>query len=400
MGILHYVKHRSSSHVFHYGLAIVSVTLALVITQSLKPTVFPTPLFISAIVITTWFGGLKPGLVAVISSTALLEFFFVSTSPRFALSTADIPYLIQFVLPALLSGWFTQKRREAETALKESHDQLESKVQERTAQLQRANEQLHSEIAERRRAEDAAYKMQADLAHMTRVMTMSELTTSIAHEVNQPLAAIVTNGAAGLRWLAAEPPCLERARDSMTCIINEGTRASEVIKRIRLLSKKTSVQKSSLAINEVVQDVIALTEPALLKHDVSLNCNLEPNLPFVVGDRVQIQQVLMNLISNSIKAMEKTAPSSRELLVSSSLENRGYVLISVCDSGMGLDPQQIECVFDAFFTTKPDGIGMGLSISRTIVETHGGRLWASVNNGPGASFHFTLPALRDDCDLD
>jgi C4-dicarboxylate-specific signal transduction histidine kinase len=400
MGISLYIKRRSSSHAFHYGLAVVSVTLALVITQSLRPTVFPTPLFISAIVITTWFGGLKPGVVAVISSTLLLEFFFVSTSSRFALSTADIPYLIQFVLPALLSGWFTQKRREAETALKESHDQLESKIQERTAQLQRANEQLHSEIAERRRAEDAAHKMQTDLAHMTRVMTMSELTTSIAHEVNQPLAAIVTNGAAGLRWLAAEPPCLQRARDSMTCIINEGTRASEVIKRIRLLSKKTSVQKSSLAINEVVQDVIALTQPELLKHEVSLNCNLEPDLPFVLGDRVQLQQVLMNLIINGIKAMEQTAPCSRELLVSSSLENRDYVLVSVCDSGMGLDPQQIERVFDAFFTTKPDGIGMGLSISRTIVETHGGRLWASVNHGPGASFRFTLPALRDACDLD
>ncbi|MCU1254180.1 MAG: histidine kinase [Candidatus Angelobacter sp.] len=400
METLHQLKGRSSSLVFHYGLAILSVASALVITQSLKPTVFPTPLFIAAIVITTWSGGTGPGLVAVISATLLLEFCFVSPVPAFALHTTHIPYLVQFVVPALLSGWFTQKRREAEAALKEAHDQLEFKVQERTAQLQGANEQLQSEITERRRAEEAVYKMQADLAHVTRVMTMSELTSSIAHEVNQPLAAIVTNGAAGLRWLAADPPCLERARDSMTCIINEGTRASEVIRRIRLLSKKTSLQKSALAINEVVQEVIALTEPELLKHLVSLNCNLETGLPSVLGDRVQLQQVLLNLIINSITAMEKTAQCSRELLVTSGIWDRDQVLVSVRDSGMGLHPPQLEHIFDAFFTTKPDGVGMGLSISRTIVEAHGGRLWACINNGPGATFHFTLPALRDDCELE
>lgn len=387
-------KTRISSVVFNYGLAILSVTLALLITQSLKPTVFPTPLFFGAIVISTWFGGTWPGLVAVVFATLLLDFYFVSPVRAFAVHTADIPYLAQFVLPALLSSWFVRKRKEAEAALKEARDQLDVKVQERTAQLRRTNEQLQSEIAERKRAEEAVHKTQADLAHLTRVMTMTELATSIAHEVNQPLAAIVTNGAAGMRWLAVEPPNLERARDSMTRIINEGNRASKVIQRIRALSKKASLQKSVLGINEVIQDVIALVGTELAKNRVLLTCELKPELPSVFGDRVQLQQVILNLIMNGIEAMEGVTQRSRELLVKSETRDCGQVLVSVRDSGMGLDTQQLEHIFEAFFTTKPEGVGMGLSISRTIIEAHGGRLWATANSGPGATFQFTLPTAE------
>ncbi len=284
-----------------------------------------------------------------------------------------------------------QKRKDAETALKEARDHLDAKVQERTAQLRQTNEQLESEIAERKRAEETVHKTQADLAHLTRVMTMSELATSIAHEVNQPLAAIVTNGAAGMRWLGADPPNVERARESMTRVISEGNRASEVIKRIRALSKKASQHKSPLEINEVIQDVLALIGTELVKNRVVLTCELKPKVPRVTGDRVQLQQVLLNLIMNGIEAMADVTGRSRELVIQSDIDDRGQVLVSVRDSGTGLDAQHLEQVFEAFYTTKAEGVGMGLSISRSIVEAHGGRLWASPNTGPGASFQFTLP---------
>jgi C4-dicarboxylate-specific signal transduction histidine kinase len=384
-------KSQIRSAFYGYGLAILSVASALVITQSLKPTVFPTPLFFAAIVISTWFGGTGPGLTAIILATLVLDFFFVSPVRGFTIRTADLPYMAQFVLPALLSGWFTKKRKEAETALKEARDHLDAKVQERTAQLRHTNEQLESEIAERKRAEETVHKTQADLAHLTRVMTMSELATSIAHEVNQPLAAIVTNGAAGMRWLGAEPPNVERARDSMTRMISEGNRASEVIKRIRTLSKKASPHKSALEINEVIQDVLSLIGTELVKNRVILTCELKPDVPRVTGDRVQLQQVLLNLIMNGIEAMADVTERSRQLVIQSDVDDRGQVVVCVRDSGTGLDAQHLEQVFEAFYTTKAEGVGMGLSISRSIVEAHGGRLWASPNTGHGASFQFTLP---------
>ena len=391
MDTLATLKSEIRSGVYGYGLAILTVASALVITRSLQPTVFPTPLFFAAIVISTWFGGTGPGLTAIVLATLVLDFSFVSPVRGFAIRTADLPYMAQFVLPALLSGWFTKKRKEAETALKEARDHLDAKVQERTAQLRHTNEQLESEIAERKRAEETVHKTQADLAHLTRVMTMSELATSIAHEVNQPLAAIVTNGAAGMRWLGADPPNVERARESMTRMISEGNRASEVIKRIRTLSKKASQHKSPLEMNEVIQDVLALIGTELVKNRVVLNCELKPNVPRVTGDRVQLQQVLLNLVMNGIEAMADVTGRSRELVIQADVDDRGQVLVSVRDSGTGLDPQHLEQAFEAFYTTKAEGVGMGLSISRSIIEAHGGRLWASGNIGPGASFQFTLP---------
>ena len=344
-------KSQIRSAFYGYGLAILTVASALVITKSLKPTVFPTPLFFAAVVISTWFGGTGPGLTAIVLATLVLDLYFVSPVPGFAIHTTDLPYMAQFVLPALLSGWFTKKRKDAETALKEARDHLDAKVQERTAQLLHSNQQLESEIAERKRAEEAVHKTQAELAHLTRVMTMSELATSIAHEVNQPLAAIVTNGAAGMRWLGADPPNVERARDSMTRIISEGNRASEVIKRIRTLSKKASPHKSPLEINEVVQDVLALIGTELMKNQVVLICELKPDLPRVTGDRVQLQQVLLNLIMNGIEAMADVTGRSRELVIKSDVDDRRQALVCVRDSGTGLDSQHLEQVFEAFYTT-------------------------------------------------
>lgn len=385
------VPRQVKSGPYGYGLAILAVAIALFVTQSLKPTVFPTPLFFAAIVISTWYGGTGPGIVAIVFATLVLDFFFVSPVRGFSIRAADLPYMAQFVLPALLSGWFTKKRKEAETALKEARDHLDAKVQERTAQLRQTNEQLESEIAERKRAEEAVHKTQADLAHLTRIMTMSELATSIAHEVNQPLAAIVTNSSAGMRWLAAEPPNVERARESLTRVISEGNRASEVIKRIRELSRKASPHKAPINLNEVIQEVLALIGTELIKNQVLLTCELKPDLPKVVGDRVQLQQVLLNLIMNGIEAMMDVKDRSRSLFIKSDVDERGDVLAIVRDAGIGLQAPHLEQVFEAFFTTKAQGVGMGLSISRSIIEAHGGRLVANPNPGPGATFQFNLP---------
>ena len=379
-----------ASPAIRYGLAIVSVALALLITQSLQPTVFPTPLFFSAIVISTWYGGSGPGLFAVLLATALLQYYFVSEARTLSARPPEILYLAQFSLPALLTCWFVKKRKEAEADLKEARDQLEARVQQRTAELRESNEQLQREIAERKRAEEAFHKSQADLAHLTRITTMSALTTSIAHEVNQPLAAIVTTGDACLRWLAAQPPNWDRIKDSVSRMINEGTRAGEVIKRIRALSTKTSLHKSALQINDLVHDVVSLLKVELAKNKVSLRDELG-DCPPVFGDPVQLQQVVLNLLVNGIEAMSDVTARPRTLCIRSRRLVADRVQVSVQDCGCGFDPQGSERLFETFFTTKPNGVGMGLSISRTIIESHGGKLSAIANADHGATFTFELP---------
>jgi PAS domain S-box-containing protein len=245
-------------------------------------------------------------------------------------------------------------------------------------------------ITERKRAEEALQKAQAELSHVTRVTTMGELTSSIAHEVNQPLTAIVTNGNACLRWLASEPPNLDEARESVGRIIREGHRAGEVITRIRSLVKKSTPEKARLNINDLIREVVALVHPELLRKQVLLRTELATDLPSVLGDRVQLQQVLLNLSLNGIEAMSAVTDRPRKLLIRSQRHGLECVLVTVQDSGVGIEAQNFAQLFDAFFTTKADGMGMGLSISRSIIEAHGGRLWASANSGNGATFQFTL----------
>jgi PAS domain S-box-containing protein len=250
---------------------------------------------------------------------------------------------------------------------------------------------LTQDITERKQLEHALLKTQTELAHLSRVMTMGELTSSIAHEVNQPLAAVVTNGDACLRWIAAEPPNLNKVRESVASIIQQAARAAEVITRIRALAKKATPQKTALRIDELIFEVIGLVGGELAKHHVFLETELESGLPVVFGDRVQLQQVILNLIANGIEAMSTVTGRPRDLSIATKTTEAGQILISVRDCGSGLTPELINHVFEAFFTTKQAGIGLGLSISRTIVETHGGRLWATPNPAHGATFQFTLP---------
>jgi signal transduction histidine kinase len=245
------------------------------------------------------------------------------------------------------------------------------------------------QFTERRRAEEALHHAQAELAHVTRVATLGELTASIAHEINQPLGAVVNNASACVRWLAAQN--LEEARQSAALVIADGHRAAEIIRRIRNLAKKAPPQKDWLDINATIRDVIALARSELQAHRVSLQTHLAGDIPLILGDRIQVQQVLLNLIMNAIEAMSGVGAGPRALWVSSGLGAATDVLIAVRDSGPGLDPQSLDRLFDAFYTTKPHGLGLGLAISRRIIEAHGGRLWATAHAPHGAVFQFTVP---------
>jgi PAS domain S-box-containing protein len=252
------------------------------------------------------------------------------------------------------------------------------------------------DVTERRRAEEALQKAQAELAHVTRVTTMSTLTSSIAHEVNQPLGAIVTNANAALRWLAHQPPNLDEARVTLGRIVKDGHRASEVVGRARALLKKTPIVRERVDMNGLIQDSVALLHGEMRRHRILLQTVLTPDLPPVTGDRVQLQQVILNLAMNAIEAMKEMAERPRELLIQSLRDPSGAVLVAVHDTGVGLDPKNVERVFEAFYTTKMEGLGMGLAICRAIIEAHGGRLWASANEPREGMFQFTLPAGRDE----
>ncbi|HZE71546.1 MAG TPA: PAS domain S-box protein [Pyrinomonadaceae bacterium] len=633
------LSQRASSVVLRYGLAVSSVAVALIFTLLLRPDVLVSTVFFLAIMLSAWFGGIGPGLVAALLATMAITYFFLVPLYSFRFDPSHAPHLLVFFLSALLVSSWGAVRRRAETLLRRARDEMEAKVQERTADLRQSNEELQAEIAERKRAEEALQKQalelqdqaqllelahdailvrnlaseiifwnrgaermygwlreeahgqithgflqtafptsfeevqanllgvgywegellhtmrdgsrlvvasrqvlqrdksgnpvaileinsditerkraeeavreqasllnlthdtifargmndaitywnrgaeelygwkkeeaigrishdlmqtifparleeiyeellrsghwegelihtkrdgtkvvvasrwalqrdeqgnslailetnndvterkqagdelqkaQSELAHATRVMTMGELAASIAHEVNQPLGAIVTNGHACVRLLSHAAPDLEKSREVIERMIKDGMRASEVIRRIRDLLHKAPPKKAPLNINDAIQEVIALVSSDVLRSNVELKAELAADPPAVVGDRIQLQQVILNLILNGKDAMSSVKTRPRELLITSREGNAGELLVAVRDTGNGLDPQNVERIFDPFFTTKPEGMGLGLSISRTIIEAHGGRLWATQNEDNGATIQFTL----------
>jgi C4-dicarboxylate-specific signal transduction histidine kinase len=301
-----------------------------------------------------------------------------------AMEILDVVRTHQFAVAKRHGGWDvieTAGLKQAKAEIKRLNEELEQRVLERTSQLMAASEALR--------------EAQAELAHVNRVTTMGQLAASIAHELNQPLAAAITNAHAALRWLGLQPANLEEAREALASIVDDGKRAGDVIDRMRALIKKAPPRKDGLDINEVILGVCALTRGELAKNGVSLQTQLAEGLPLTQGDRVQLQQVMLNLIMNAIEAMSAVSHGSRELLIGTSIDASGAVRITVQDSGPGLNPETFDRLFDPFYTTKANGMGMGLSICRSIVEAHDGRIWASPTAGPGSTFQFILPGAVD-----
>jgi len=305
------------------------------------------------------------------------------TYPLAACGAAEILDVVrthQFALARRHGSWDvieTAGLKQAKAEIKRLNDELEQRVVERTNQLMLASEALR--------------EAQAELAHVNRVTTMGLLAASIAHEITQPVAATVTNADAALRWLGGQRPDLEEARQALAHIIEDGKRAGEIIDRIRGLIKRAPSRNDRLDINETILEVIALTRSEMQRNGVSLRTRFANGLPLVQGDRIQLQQVILNLIVNAVEAMSDARDAARDLLISTGKHPSNAVLVDVRDSGSGLDPKGLNRVFDAFYTTKPSGIGMGLPICRSIIEAHGGRIWATANLPQGADFKFTLP---------
>lgn len=510
--------------IWSYGIVVLSVAAALIISRwpPLHLQEAPVSLFLCAVILSAWFGGVGPGLLA--TSLSALAFYYYFLPPIHSLGPKpdEIARLIVFMLSALFVGSLSVAQRSATESLRGARDDLKETVQEfqstnealqaasrereRVEEALRRSEsylaeaqklthtgswawrvpgrealhlseewfriygfapeeglpawgkrlqRMHPEdrakwqettnraigeksdyeveqrlllpdgtvkythtighpvlnasgeavqfvgtvvdVTERKRAEQERERLrqaQADLAHVNRVTTMGELTASVAHEVNQPIAAAVTNAKTCLRWLTRDQPDLEEARAAAMRIVNDGTRAAEIIKRIRALFKKGTSERELVDVNEVIQEMVVLLRGEAIRNSVLVRTELDADAPRVMADRVQLQQVLMNLMLNGMDAM-KDVNGTRELIVKSQPGENDQVLVSVNDTGVGLPPQQADQVFEAFFTTKPHGTGMGLAISRSIVESHGGRLWAADNAPRGASFCFSLPAKAE-----
>jgi len=371
-----------------YGVTVLLVTAALIFARLLDIHLVTAPvsLFLCAIMLSALFGGLRPGLLAVALSLLAFDYYFVTPLYSLAMEIKEVPRVIIFALSALFVGLLSAAQRSVTESLRDARDDLSRTVEE----LKRTNEALQTEHIERHQAQEALHQAQADLAHVSRVTMMGELTASLAHEVNQPITAAVTNAKTCVRWLAGDAPNIEEARDAALRSAKNGARASDIIGRIRLLFKKGTPVREPVDINEVIREIIVLLRGEASRYSVSVRTELDTALPRLMGDSVQLQQVFMNLLLNGIEAM-KDVNDKHELFIKSERWENEQVLVSVHDTGSGLPPQQADHIFDAFFTTKLHGTGMGLSISRSIVESHGGRLWADGNSPRGATFHIALP---------
>jgi two-component system sensor kinase FixL len=495
---------RKPPALLSYGLAVLSSISAIVVESWLQSGA-TVSLFLCAIILSAWFGGIGPGLLASAISILCFRYFFLAPIYSFAIDVEHLPRIALFVLVSLFVGSLTAAQKSATESLRDARDDLqktnnalqaenierklrEDKLREQAqlldlthdtifardmndvvtywnrgaveeygwkedeavgrvshqlmqtvfpAPLEAINAELlrtgrwegelvharrdgtrvvvtsrwslqrgeqgnpiailetNNDITERRQAEECLHEVQVELAHVTRLTTLGELTASIAHEVNQPLAAVVTNGDACLRWLDRDVPQLDEVREAVQLMIKDGNRAAGVIQRVRALAKKTEAPKAPLPINEIIDEIILLLEREVLSHQTLLRLQLAPELPLVLVDRIQMQQVIINLIMNGMEAMASVIDRPRELTIRSQCDEAGQVLVAVQDSGVGIETEHMDRLFNAFFTTKPAGMGMGLSICRSIIDAHGGTLCASRNAGAGATFQFMLPVYRE-----
>jgi len=359
------LKESNRSYRFWHSAALVlsgSAALAVLSFVCFRLQVNPTTvglLFLIVVVLVSLRTGLLPAALVSIIAYFCLDYFF--TAPLFTLGvnqTLDYVAPFAYLIIAVV--------------------------------ITRLMSRVRKSLEDQKRAEETLRRSQAELAHVRRVMTMGELAASIAHEINQPLSAIVNNASACLRWLAGDSPDLVEAQEAARRIVRDGNRAAQVITRIRGFLRKTEGAKSRLDINETIREILIVIKQEALENEVDLRLDLATDIPPVLGDRVQLQQVVLNLLMNGVEAMGSVTERPRRLSISTRTHDTDKVLVIVQDSGSGIDPESLEAIFDAFYTTKTEGMGMGLAISRSIIEDHGGELSVVTTDGSGATFQFTL----------
>jgi C4-dicarboxylate-specific signal transduction histidine kinase len=396
MQATHYTPAKFSAPL-RYAFAIALAAMALLLSLVLQVP-FGNPFwffFAIAVIAATWFGGRGPGWLAVGLSMLAVLYFFIPPFRTWSVNRRDIPFFLAFGACQVIANWVISSRREAEDALRRARDELEVKVEDRTVELKNTNEALLNQIAEQKRTEEALQITRTELARVVRITTIGELTASIAHEVNQPLAAVVANADACVAWLSHQNPNLMEARAAAERATHGATRASEVIVRIRSLINKATPEKALVQINETIREAVALADGQASRNGVSLLVELAPDLPMVLGDKIQLQQVILNLVMNGIEAMTSVTKRARQLQIRSQIHDASQICVSVRDCGIGVSPDLMPRLFEPFFTTRSQGMGMGLPISRSIVEAHGGKLWAESNVTEGSIFQFTLPSAGE-----
>ena len=378
--------------IFRYGIAVLSVAIAnglcFFLLQHFNANLTP---FLFAVAATVWYAGTGPGVLAIVLSVLSLNYLFIRPSFSFSpISYADLVYLTFCTLCALAVGWVAAVRRRSEQELRQARDRLQIEVQQR-AQRETEIKNLNEELAKRER--EKLRQLESDLAHMNRVSMMGGLAASLSHEITQPIASAGNNARAAQNFLDMQPPDLGEVREALSCVVGDTDRAGDMIGRMRDQIKKAPPRMEQFDLNEAINEVIVLGRNAVIKNGVSVQTRLSEGLFPIHGDRVQLQQVVLNLLLNAVEAMGSVEAKPRDLLISTEQDHRG-VLVAVRDAGPGLDPSHLERVFDAFYTTKAGGMGMGLSICRSIIDAHGGRLWAEANEPRGVIFQFTLPAVQ------
>ena len=382
--------------VYRYSVPFVAVATATVATSLLDIVEPESPylfLFFVAIVASAWFAGAGPGWLSVLFSILAVDYFFIPPIYVLDFSAKDFPWLAAFVGCAVATNGVSLKRRRMENELLRARNELEQRVDERTQELREANKRLIAEIAERARTETALRDTQNELARAARIMTVGELTSSIAHEINQPLAAVVSNAEAARNWLQRDPPGVPEATASVAAIVAAGERAGDIIVRIRSLIKKGSPNLITLSINEIVDSVLTTAKASFETRDIVIERRLEFGLPTVLGDRVQLQQLVSNLLNNAAEAMADVFDRPRIVVVCTKRTRCNGIAVVIEDSGRGLADADTARLFQPFYSTKAEGTGMGLSICRSIAESHGGKISVLSSSPRGTVFQVDLPVV-------
>jgi C4-dicarboxylate-specific signal transduction histidine kinase len=370
---------RSRPLLAFYGAALLFVGASFLFTFFLQ-RFFPYPFlffFFGAVMASAWFGGTGPGLLSVMLSTVLVDYFFVPPFNSFSVSPSAEAYFGAFVACAVVASWVSSSKKKTEQALVQARNDLELRVSERTAALM---------------------KTQGELAHLSRMLSMAELTASVVHEIGQPLTGVVTNAQACLEWLSPGAPNVEKARRSADGIVRDSTRAVAVLERIRSLFRKSPPEKEWLNINDIIEEMMVLVRDEARRRNVQIHVLLEQSLPQVRVDRVQIQQVILNLVVNAMDAVNDSVIDDKRIFLMSRKNRHDELVIRVEDCGVGLVAELREKMFEPFFTTKPHGIGVGLSITRSIVEAHKGQIAAAPRAQGGTIIEFTIPIHAEDAD--